>query len=343
MPMIPSKQQSSLASRNDEPPERSPSSYSDPGSPRKLPLRWVLIVPFLVQISAAVGLVRWLSFQNGQKAIETLAQELQREIGQRIEAHLRSYTHAPAIVNQMNADLARSDQLNLEDLPDLNQHFLRQLRWFPEVSYIAWGSEQGEFAGAFRDSIAIVIPRSDFMEQIHVNTQNTIVLCAIAVAIAATLGIFTTRWITRSILTLSQGADAIASGNLTHQVNDLPIVELSTLAYAFNQMANQLKTTFDTLELKVKERTAELTQAKAAADSANQAKSKFLAHMSHELRTPLNAILGFSQIVMRAQNLPSEQRENIYIFDLKLGVFRLLFLRDWRDRDLHGVGRGSVT
>src|SRR2546429_1521200 len=36
---------------------------------------------------------------------------------------------------------------------------------------------------------------------------------------------------------------------------------------------------------------------------ANRAKSVFLANMSHEIRTPMNAILGFSQLMLRDQNL----------------------------------------
>jgi signal transduction histidine kinase/CheY-like chemotaxis protein len=62
------------------------------------------------------------------------------------------------------------------------------------------------------------------------------------------------------------------------------------------------------LETLVTTRTQALRDAKEEAESANAAKSTFLANVSHELRTPLHSITGYAQILRRERDLSEPHR-----------------------------------
>lgn len=69
------------------------------------------------------------------------------------------------------------------------------------------------------------------------------------------------------------------------------------------------------LELLIKERTAELENAKLIAEAANIAKSAFLSNMSHEIRTPLNAITGMAHLIKRS-GVTAEQLDRLEKIDV---------------------------
>lgn len=99
----------------------------------KYSIRTVLVVPFLVQIFATVGLVGWFSFRNGQKAVENVVSDLRNETTARVEERVSDYLKNPQLVNRINREAFESDQLNIDNLDNLARYFWTQLQAFQAI------------------------------------------------------------------------------------------------------------------------------------------------------------------------------------------------------------------
>lgn len=108
-----------------------------------VPLRLVLVLPFVLQIAVAVGLAGYLSFRNAQQSIHRVTLELQSEVSQRVIQYLQAHLSIADRLNRLNAAASADGQLIPTDAMDREQHWSHQLQHFPEVSHLLFSDRQG--------------------------------------------------------------------------------------------------------------------------------------------------------------------------------------------------------
>jgi PAS domain S-box-containing protein len=124
-----------------------------------LPLQTVLIVPFVLQIVGTVGLVGYLSYRNGQRAVENLAYQLIDEVDERVEQNVYHYLESPHQVTQTLAASIQTGIVDWKNFPGLERYFAQQLQIYGTVSSMAIITEEREFlnVGKLLESDSLVI------------------------------------------------------------------------------------------------------------------------------------------------------------------------------------------
>ncbi len=152
-----------------------------------------------------------------------------------------------------------------------------------------------------------------------------------ATAVAAETGV----WSGETTLRASDGGTRIvnqvvlahrhADGSLSHFSTTLhDVTDIRRAEMLLRDQAHEMEAQTEELQ----QQGDELLAARHAAEAANAAKSKFLAHMSHELRTPLGAIIGFSRVLMANRGGTLSARDLTFAERISDNGARLLALID---------------
>jgi sigma-B regulation protein RsbU (phosphoserine phosphatase) len=137
--------------------------------------------------------------------------------------------------------------------------------------------------GRFEGILAIQLDNSQIINIQNQAKSLAIITFLITLLIALIIGWWLGRRLTSPIKELVAGAEAIAKGELDREVKVRSQDEVGVLAATFNYMTNQLKQSFENLEAKVTERTAQLQQANQEISHLNELLKAENVRMSAEL------------------------------------------------------------
>lgn len=176
--------------------------------------------------------------------------------------------------------------------------------------------------------VIIVMDQTPLLKKQREIITTSLWLSIVGFVIATILTYVLSLMLIAPIRQLTATIKKMASGDLEARAKIGTKDELAILANGINQLAESVTEGKSNLEDRIRVATHQLQEtlsdlkkknqqleiAREDADTANVAKSDFLARMSHELRTPITSIQGFVRL-LEAANLPEGERHYCQIID----------------------------
>ena len=112
---------------------------------RNLSLQNIITIPFLLQIFLTVGLVGYLSWRNGEQAVNNVTSNLRSEVTAGVKQHLKSYLETPHTIVRLKQNAIKLKKLTFADFTDAQQDFWSTIQLFDSVRAIYVGNKAGKF------------------------------------------------------------------------------------------------------------------------------------------------------------------------------------------------------
>ena len=138
--------------------------------PRRIPLRLVLIVPFVVLITGTVGLVGYLSYQSGQEAVTNLADQLMDQASSRVSDRLDTSVKAQQKWLAFSHSIFQQNNLKSQDSPQLRNYFWQQVN-LSSINMV-FGNEQEEFISYGRLLSQEIVDKVNKITSENLNTRQ---------------------------------------------------------------------------------------------------------------------------------------------------------------------------
>lgn len=109
-------------------------------------------------------------------------------------------------------------------------------------------------------AVMMETPKSEFLQPVNQIVRFSLIVILLTIFWVIIISIWYSRRIISPIKQLEKGTQTIGAGNLDYRLTIKTSDEIEQVANSFNQMAQQLKDSYATLEKKVEERTVQLTE-----------------------------------------------------------------------------------
>lgn len=118
---------------------------------KQVPIRYALLVPFIVLMAVSVGLISHISFSNSREAVNDVAGRLRQEISTRIREHLDGFLKIPHIITKSAEDVIYQGLLDPGDPDALIKYFQDRVSAHPSISSVYFGNPRGGLADSGRE------------------------------------------------------------------------------------------------------------------------------------------------------------------------------------------------